>query len=94
MNTLELPDDVYLILDAESELLKSLNLKGCKVMVGDGFPDYQTLLDKAVDYFIQFTEVDNNSELADKPLMRCNSFHEVIEFLGSLFQLKQEKEVA
>lgn len=65
-DNLQIKDSILLEDHGKSKLIKSLNLQGPKVMIGDGINDLDTYLEGAVDEFICFTGVINREAVSVK----------------------------
>lgn len=63
-DNLQIKDSILLEDHGKSKLIKSLDLQGYKVMIGDGINDLDTYLEGAVDEFICFTGVINRESVS------------------------------
>lgn len=60
--------------------LKTLNLDGELIMVGDGWTDYQTKESGVVNKFIAYTENVSREKVIQKADLVVNNFNEVIKY--------------
>ncbi|HRN85976.1 MAG TPA: HAD-IB family phosphatase [Candidatus Dojkabacteria bacterium] len=66
------------------ECVKNLKLSGNKVMIGDGYTDYEVKKSGEVDKFVLFTENVHRTELDDYADYTSKSWEDVLAFLESL----------
>lgn len=65
-------------------VIKSLNLDGRIIMIGDGYNDYRAKEGGAVDEFILFIENIRRESVVDKADKIVESFDEIIEYVEGL----------
>jgi len=66
------------------DAVKSLNLKGTVIAIGDGWTDYQIKESGLADYFIAFTESVTREAVIKKGDIVATSFHDVLDFIDSI----------
>ena len=64
--------------------IEKLRIKHNKIMIGDGFTDYEVFLNGTVDHFICYTENIKREKVAKLAEYQANSFDEVVEILKKL----------
>ena len=67
--------------NGKSRAINRLNLNKEIIMVGDGYTDYETYKNGAVDMFICYTENIHRKDVAEKSDHIANNFNEVINII-------------
>jgi len=68
--------------NGKARAIKKLNLNKEIIMVGDGYTDYETYKDGAVDMFICYTENIHREDVVKKSNYIANNFNEVINIIA------------
>ena len=68
--------------NGKARAIKKLNLNKEIIMVGDGYTDYETYKDGAVDMFICYTENIHREDVIKKSNYIANNFNEVINIIA------------
>ena len=66
------------------DAVKSLNLNGNIIAIGDGWTDYQIKESGLADYFIAYTESISRPRVIKKGDTVATSFHDVLDFINSI----------
>ena len=66
------------------DAVKSLNLDGTVISIGDGWTDYQIKKSGLADYFIAFTESVTRNSVIKKGDLVATSFHDTLDFINSI----------
>ena len=85
-------DDQYIIsIDKNNPLSKdggknlvAQNIKGCNIIIGDGYTDYEVKKDGNADIFIQYTENVNRPHLNKNADYICSDFSQIIKILRNV----------
>tara|TARA_Y100001954_G_scaffold98253_1_gene107068 strand:+ start:525 stop:1199 length:675 start_codon:yes stop_codon:yes gene_type:complete len=63
------------------ELIKSLNLKGEKIIIGDGYTDYEVKKYNQAKYFLCYNRHINRQIVANHADLICDDFEQVVNFI-------------
>ena len=66
------------------DAVRSLNLNGTVIAIGDGWTDYQIKESGLAEYFIAYTESVSREPVIKKSDIAATSFYEVLNFLNSI----------
>ena len=66
------------------EIVKSLNLIGTTIVIGDGYTDYEVKEYGHADIFIAYTEHVNRSKVSNLADYKSDSFNDIINYINSL----------
>ncbi|MBT5955888.1 MAG: phosphoglycerate dehydrogenase, partial [Candidatus Marinimicrobia bacterium] len=66
------------------DAVKSLNLNGTVIVIGDGYTDYQIKKAGLAHHFIAYTESVSRPNVIKKGDIIATSFNEVIDFIKTL----------
>lgn len=66
------------------DAVRSLNLQGTVIAIGDGWTDYQIKESGLAQYFIAYTESVSRKPVIEKSDIVATSFHDVLAFLNSI----------
>ena len=63
------------------EVVKNLNLKGKKIVVGDGYTDYEIVKYKQADLFFAYTEFVKRDEIVNLANKELKNFSQIINYI-------------
>ena len=64
--------------------IENQNLNGMKIMIGDGYTDYEVYENGTADYFIYYSENINREKVSSLTDFNANSFEELIRIVEGL----------
>ena len=64
--------------------IENNTIDGLKIMIGDGFTDYEVFKNGTSDYFVYYSENVNRDKVSSLANFKANSFEELIKIVNEL----------